>query len=53
MKPPELKLVVIRTLEVERLAAFYRCIGMQFVEEQDGSDPDGRSIELSASDVAA
>jgi len=47
IKEPELRLVVIRTLEVERLAAFYRCVGIQFAEEQHGTGSRHLAAELS------
>lgn len=39
LSAPKLRLIVIRTMDVERLVAFYGCIGIQFTEEQHGGGP--------------
>lgn len=39
MKPPTLKLIVIRTTDVPRLVAFYRCLGIEFTEHRHGAGP--------------
>jgi lactoylglutathione lyase len=36
---PQLKLIVIRTMELDQLMEFYGCIGIQFKEERHGSGP--------------
>jgi hypothetical protein len=46
MIDPRLRLVVVRSLEVERLAAFYRCVGIKFVEEQHGAGPRHLAAEV-------
>ena len=47
MTEPELRLVVIRTMDVERLAAFYGSFGIKFTEEQHGSGPRHFAAQLS------
>lgn len=47
MSEPKLRLVVIRTTEVGRLADFYRCVGVQFAEEQHGGGPRHFAAQLS------
>ncbi len=37
--PPILKLVVLKTLEVDRLLTFYETLGIRFSEEQHGKGP--------------
>jgi hypothetical protein len=39
MTSPRLNLIVIRSLDAVRLVAFYRMLGISFVEEQHGNGP--------------
>lgn len=39
MKSPKLKLIVIRTTDLARMVAFYRCMGIEFLEHRHGTGP--------------
>lgn len=39
MEPPKPKLIVIRTTDVLLLVAFYRCMGIDFIEHRYGTGP--------------
>jgi lactoylglutathione lyase len=46
MKPPTLSLIVLRTAKLDPLLAFYRALGMEFVQEQHGVGPVHYSCQL-------
>lgn len=39
LKPPHLVLLVIRTTDLPRLVAFYRCMEIEFTEHRHGTGP--------------
>src|SRR6266498_3293777 len=46
MISPTLSLLVLRTAKLEATLAFYRALGMEFVQEQHGSGPAHYSCQL-------
>lgn len=46
MNRPSLNLIVIRSTQVEVVAAFYRCLGIEFRDEQHGKGPRHLSADL-------
>jgi lactoylglutathione lyase len=46
MESPSLSLIVLRTTQLEAALAFYRALGLQFVEEPHGAGPVHFSTQL-------